>query len=660
VIEFYGDTNGSEYEAAMAIKQSLLLAFPDLQRNKNDIVKFFVGAKIYGEKREDIDIILAANFSTPRVYDVELVHHPHQGRDFTPRKAEVSNFLLNIEVKDHDQRLVKFEGANAIVKYTNPERSENATNQAREQMFSLKSFLRKKNMRNIYIQDLLFFTNLNEEDLPERPHNCFGYATTFHKILNIIGQVATHSVHAQENREVQISFSKREDFDELFSEDGSIFCKVEPTNIDRRKMDRIATDNVNKEWLEDFQKKQVTFRGKGGVGKTIILLQLAYRSFDQRQLRSLMLTYNNTLVADMKRTMALLGVPKSIHEGGIEIGTVHSFFLKLFIEFDILDSPGNFDINKFEKYKNEFLELLSGGAINDSDIEKYKKKNPEDLQWDLIFIDEGQDWPENEIKIIRSLYSPSSMVIADGVDQFVRSPSVADWIKGISSEKRKVRTLRRCLRMKANLAKFIIDFEKYFNVDDDTIQPNDDATGGRVIIIEGDLCNNYPRFQEVIESARKDGNRPIDCLGIVPPSLVVNTNQGRISKPSLMLNKNNQSTWDATSTTVRKDFTRNNDDFRIVTYDSCRGLEGWAVINYAFQDFWKYKHDKIKDETRDLFGQEPEEVLRLTLNWVKIPLTRAIDTLIINITEPDEVIHPALKHIHENRDFVEWINLSNN
>ena len=206
---------------------------------------------------------------------------------------------------------------------------------------------------------------------------------------------------------------------------------------------------------------------------------------------------------------------------------------------------------------------------------------------------------------------------------------------------------------------------KFFHMYDDTIvsiQPNDDATGGRVIVVEGDLCNSYPQFQEIMKSARDLGNRPIDCLGIVPPSLVVNGQAGRISKPSLVLNKNQQSTWDATNDSVRKDFTTNNDDFRIVTYDSCRGLEGWTVINYAFQELWHYKYEKIKEETsynRDLF-QEPEELLRQVLNWVKIPLTRAIDTLVINITEPDTTIYPALKHIHENRDFVEWTKLSNN
>ena len=82
------------------------------------------------------------------------------------------------------------------------------------------------------------------------------------------------------------------------------------------------------------------------------------------------------------------------------------------------------------------------------------------------------------------------------------------------------------------LAKFIIDFEKAFNVDDDSIQPNDDATGGRVIIIEGDLCNDYGCFQKILKSAEDLGNRPIDCLGIVPSNLVVDSEVGRISKPS--------------------------------------------------------------------------------------------------------------------------------
>ena len=43
---------------------------------------------------------------------------------------------------------------------------------------------------------------------------------------------------------------------------------------------------------------------------------------------------------------------------------------KIFIEFDIC-STSDWNINNFGQYKNEFLELLSGGAINDKDIEKF-------------------------------------------------------------------------------------------------------------------------------------------------------------------------------------------------------------------------------------------------------------------------------------------------
>lgn len=45
-------------------------------------------------------------------------------------------------------------------------------------------------------------------------------------------------------------------------------------------MDRIVKSALPDEWLDDLTKKQIVIRGRGGVGKTVILLQMAYRAFD--------------------------------------------------------------------------------------------------------------------------------------------------------------------------------------------------------------------------------------------------------------------------------------------------------------------------------------------------------------------------------------------
>ena len=54
-----------------------------------------------------------------------------------------------------------------------------------------------------------------------------------------------------------------------------------------------------------------------------------------------------------------------------------------------------------------------------TDIDDLVSQNPAEFLWDIVFVDEGQDWPVNEIEILRSIYSPERIIVADGVDQFV-------------------------------------------------------------------------------------------------------------------------------------------------------------------------------------------------------------------------------------------------
>jgi hypothetical protein len=98
-----------------------------------------------------------------------------------------------------------------------------------------------------------------------------------------------------------------------------------------------------------------------------------------------------------------------------------------------------------------------------------------------------------------------------------------------------------------------------------------------------------------------------------------------------------------------------------VQYDSCRGLEGWTVINYGFDEFWSYKYEQWLASPVDpggLFDTPEERAAAFASRWAMIPLTRAMDTLVINISGQPGVIQAALKEVYRRRgDFVEWIKL---
>jgi hypothetical protein len=101
---------------------------------------------------------------------------------------------------------------------------------------------------------------------------------------------------------------------------------------------------------------------------------------------------------------------------------------------------------------------------------------------------------------------------------------------------------------------------------------------------------------------------------------------------------------------------------RFVQYDSCRGLEGWTVFNYLLEELWEYKRSQwfLEDHPVDDLYESADEAAELHASrWVMIPLTRAIDTLVINVgTRPSSLKSALFKVASQRGDFVEWIDVS--
>ena len=104
-----------------------------------------------------------------------------------------------------------------------------------------------------------------------------------------------------------------------------------------------------------------------------------------------------------------------------------------------------------------------------------------------------------------------------------------------------------------------------------------------------------------------------------------------------------------------KDFPTELEQIRIVQYDSCRGLEGWAVVNYALDRFFQYKLDStdVVVEQEDIFQDEDTLKLMLAKQWLMIPLTRAIDTLVLHVEDEDSYVGRALRSM-EGKDNITW------
>jgi AAA domain len=658
VIEITGVTEGDEFAAAKRLERRILALWPDLARSRTDVVRIFVGLKMHGQKLEDLDLVVIGSFEAPRDFDPEWKFYPRDGEAFTPKSARIRNFALVVEVKSHDASGVRFENTAGFVRYVRngTETWECVTEKNRTQMFEFKKWLDRFGLDHVHVQNLVMFTGLKERDLPPRPHVCIAGDTSFERILNVLGQVAGPR---DADKRVTLSYGNEEAFTRLLAPNSPLFATLEPTPLDRRRMDIIAKSALPEVWLDDLGERQVLLKGRGGVGKTVILLQMAYRAFDQSGHRSLVLTFNKALVADMRRTMSLLGVPRDVERGGVAIETVHGFIGRLMLKLGVINGYAGF-LEDYDAHKKTLLDYLRSGTVTAEDLGDMMRADATEFDWDLVFVDEGQDWPADEIDILHSVYGPTRLIVSDGVDQYVRD-SVADWTSGMPKGHTRTRGMKKCLRMKANVASFVAEVAMRLGLEDWDLEPNMDAGGGRVIIYDGDLTTQPNRIAGLVDEARKLGNFPVDMLACVPPESIIVTAHGPASAAAEAYAAVGGKVWDGTARDVREAYPTDREELRFVQYDSCRGLEGWAVVNYDLDQLWDYKARQWEIEGHDhdpLIETREEAAARHAARWVMIPLTRAIDTLVIGLGTVPGPLRGVLRRVADRHpDFVEWVEL---
>lgn len=650
MIEILGNNEGSEFEAAVRLRDMLLESWAWVENDQSSNVKIIAGVQCHGQSPRDLDIVLLGSFSQRARFSPFVDFYDRAGKKQRPDKVQVKDLCLVIEVKTHDASGVKWTGTQLSVRYD--QKWSDVTHQSEAQKYSLKNYLSQSHSATPYIVNLIWLQNVKNSDLPARPHNVLGGNSSWELFLNVVMQLIAPAVYGGECT-IGSGASQQSPIPQTIAH---LTKRIEPTTLDREKMDRICRSAVKVEWLEVIGKKQVTFVGRGGAGKTVILLRLAWQIYEESHGRVLLLTYNKALISDLRRLFTLMNLSDDIGSKTIQIQTVHSFFRQVLIGLKILSADDDFFAN-YDQRIEEAVEFLKAGALTSEDIEGLFAEKPI-LRWDYVFLDEAQDWFEGERDLIRWLFPPSKLVVADGGDQLVRRTSACNWQEGVASDERKVFTLKKCLRMKAGLARFVTAFSREFGVAWES-QPNMDAPGGRVLIIEGDYFQEPGWHQEIVNANATAGNYPVDMLMCVPPGLVEKTfaNTTNSSIPAQILAERGSEVWDGVDLETRSGYPTSVNQLRIVQYDSCRGLEGWTVINLGLDEFYQHKLNlwQPSDSGSDELSDDANQAHRFAARWIMIPLTRAIDTLVIQIGPGKTPLRTALeKAVEYCPDSVIW------
>lgn len=658
MINLYGHSGSDEHEAAELLRDSFIQLWPGIENTpaSEELINIVSNAKIPGYKREDIDIIVCGRLKKNRKFKPTRVLRDKNSERLSPGPIVVENFLVAVEVKAHNEDKTVIEGGNVYVRYSSDNKTSDATNQNIEQLHSLKMFCLHNTSHKIHVKRCLMMMGLGR--ISRKLGGVVASNFTASDFFSSIAQVGV--VPWFGNAHV-LSSAKTFEIDSIL--ETSLFTTITPSRLDRKRMDLITLKSPESHKLyESLGMTMSTLRGLGGTGKTIMCLQMAYKAFKEKGERSLVLTYNHALASDIMRLRSLLNVPASIEDGGIGVKTVISFMYSWFYRLGILETEDTLDYSNYDENCKAALELIQNNDVTKDEIQKIINEDPHKYFYDNIIVDESQDWPQSEVELLKALYPIENLCLADGVDQQIRGPRPR-WNNDLSKDESTTIPLTHCLRMKRNLSLFMnklaVNAEIPWMVD-----PNNNAGGGRIIIIYKPylLCDGL--HDQLLKDAVDSGNKEIDFLMCVSSSNIEKIEGARTSRLSSELQHRGFSIWDGVDSEKRKDFARKTDQFRIVHYKSSRGLEGWTVVLNDLDEYWqesyeyKLSHGLTRDEVE---GNEELEDIACKYAWHStfIPLTRAIDTLVISISDLDsmfskQVISVAL----ENPEYVETVHLT--
>lgn len=722
----------TEHFAALHLARKIIDLWPDLESNHKDQIEIFTELKLDAGQVEETDFLIVAKFSKPRVFKLETqqVFYPmkfdrakkkwvkQKDEKYPIKEVAIKNFLCVVEVKRHSNERVKVINNDLQVRYFSKKKGgaywKSAMQQSKEQREGLIDHI------GLHIRR----KNPGQSVFP------FVAATNFSYLLNVekdLGATRTHikndpfkdilerSIVNQILRygESNCKFVSKKMLD--IQGDGKIltigsvnkgfidYCIAAPYSaskklgrLDLQTMDRITKGKWDERWLEDTGKRMVIFKGTGGTGKTIILIQIAHRLYEHKAHKTLFLTYNLALIANLKRTMSNLKIPGPWSgAGGIYPDqSVMSFMLEVMKSIKIKKTSdkskkkettpfiseeelANNQDKKFSSFYKSKIDLLTkyiekGNWSREQWANYLKKVYPSAAEYDLVFIDEGQDWLEGEKMIIELLFGEKNIFVAHGTAQETRGKEL-DWSKGKvkawgnKEGNVRVRTLRKALRMTPNLALFIKSFAKQNLLYDryNEVEINENLHGGDIFIVEGDYFADHNLHYEIMKNIENDEAKPVDILHCVPSSMV--NKRKNTSTVGKELAKRGYDVWDAITDFEKKSLIRSPDTMRVVQYDSCRGLEGWITINYGFDEFWNNKIRESKNHFRTMpnqqidmfkteFESEEQFAQEHAARWALIALTRSVKTIVIEIKDKESHVSRMLHSIYQkNKDYINWI-----
>lgn len=647
MIRVIGEEGTNEYRAALVIRNFFEEQWPNISNTpeEEDLVIIRAGAILSGYKRNEIDLFIAARLSHGRSIKPVRAIRDLKGRAIRDKLIHIKNIIAVGEEKSHSVPRIKAIGDEIQVHYKK-DGWKSATTQNIEQLHSINQYLSEYKLKG-FLCRFVFVSNVSGR-FGAAIYPTMKSGEFFSRLIEggsgKVIQRGTRFEYSSASEEVCRSILKL-----------PIVRQIKPSRLDRARMELIARKEKLVSDISGSSPKAITqLAGVGGTGKTIVMLQIASQIHKSKGERSLFLTYNVTLAADIQRLLSLAKIHAEEQGGGIRIQTVYSFFYTLLDRLKLGD--GQYEDNEnYEEYLTSLgslMELIKGEP---EQIKKLIDENRYEFEFDRVFVDEAQDWHQTEAEILKLVFSKVPICVADGKQQMIRTERKANWFQGVAKCDRRFEVLNKSLRQKSSLANFITGLAKKFD-QEWAADTNHDAPGGRVIITDKDYSASNIH-QKLCKEASKTNIDNLDWLFLVPPDSVKN-HVPRTSDMSDFIRKLGGEVIDLFEKPARKEVQTDPNKFRVMQYESCRGLEGWIVVLHRFDVFLteKIRLLSIKEFTgQDRYDDLNIEAKEHLWNWTSMVLARAMDTVVVHLENPKSGIgRDLIDFCRDNKDVVEF------
>jgi hypothetical protein len=619
VITLHTISPKNEVEVAEHLERDIAACWPEVARSGEDRVDLLVGVRM----SLDVDLLVVLDLVNPRVV----------GTDANGREIRITSGLIAVEIKQLDAQRFERVGNQLFARYEHVE-GRSVVDQARDAAFAVKRFAFANGLPNLYVYGLAWLTQVDDAHLRGIDRATLGREAGWNELLTAAFLQSDALCRADGASRTAVRALRER-----------LLLRRTLSPLDRKTAENVARDAVLADLVRGLAEyagqKFVRIAGHGGSGKTTALTLLAAQLAGVFGRRVLILTFHQALCGDIRSIVEALPAVRAGADKNLSVQTATSFLLGILqIAGDVpLKADGDTDYDRLDAAYRAAADFLSDGAESDT-VASIVASDRTRLDWDCILIDEAQDWSDAERDLLRAIYGHRRLVLADGLMQLVRRQVACDWTHGVPRRECESRILGKSLRMLRNVALFANAFARAAGLPDWNVEPHPALAGGRIVIVVGEIEDRLAVVAEIGTAAAGGNARPVDCLICVPHTEVEKLDGGvRRSRVGSELLAAGMPVWDASDAAIRASPPAGVESWRIIQYDSCRGLQGWAVLLMALDDLFtnKLKHPNLHDGDGDV------DIELAARRWLLIPLTRAVHLLVIHVRDPHSAVATMLR-----------------